>query len=85
MFPQVVRFEPTIYSTAIIEVGVYLGYEWNQICNEMHNEDMYAQDGEGSFTICKTDNYTSDIINEIVKAIFDHNPDINSITVIQAQ
>lgn len=51
----------------------------------MRDEDLYSQDGEGSFTICKTDNYTSDIINEIVKAIFDHNPNIDSMTVIQSQ
>lgn len=83
-FPQVISFEPTMYDYGLNEVGEYLGYDWDQICNEIDDAELYAQDGGGSFTISKSYSGPSAILNEIVKAIFNNNPNIASITVIQS-
>lgn len=85
-FPDVVKSIYSMDNSDINVVGEHLGYDWNEVCDEISKSGFYGQDGSGSFTIFrnKKDEYCSEssIINEIFVEIFKHNPTVNEIAVI---
>jgi len=52
-------------------IGEELGYDWNEICDLMHEEELYGQDGEGCFTLpdseCIVNPILKEIANELLK------------------
>lgn len=84
-FPNVVKSIYSMDNSDINVVGEYLGYDWNEICDEISSEGFYGQDGTGCFYISrssKNEYADSKILNEIFVEIFKHNPTVNEITVI---
>lgn len=66
-------------------VGEDLGYSWNLVCDEISTESFYAEDGDGAFTVRYQEDgqYTkSEILNEIVQAIFKHYPHVKSFQLV---
>lgn len=85
-FPNVVKSIYTMKNSDINVVGEYLGYEWNKVCDEISKAGFYAEDGEGAFEIRRNhkNQYSneSQIINKIFVEIFNQNPKVHNITII---
>ncbi len=80
-FPDVMV--PGVVKTAGLNiVGEYLGYDWNQVWEEVRNEEFYGEDGGGiSVTRDPSHKYTnSEVLNHIVKEIFENNPKLQRLT-----
>ena len=52
-FPKVLEQVWCMDNSGLNEVGVHLGYDWNQICDEVSTSEFYAQDGDGSFIVTR--------------------------------
>lgn len=84
-FPEVVCSIYSIHNSDINIVGEYLGYDWNQICEEIQEEGFYAEDGDGAFTISfspKNDYAKSKVLNDILIAIFEHYPHVKKLQIV---
>ena len=85
-FPDVVQKIYSMDNSDINMVGEHLGYDWNEVCDEVSKAGFYAEDGDGAFTISRNakSDYSSDskIINEIFVAIFENYPEVKTIQVI---
>jgi hypothetical protein len=66
-------------------VGEHLGYDWNQVCDEVSKAGFYAEDGDGAFTVNRSSkseySSKSKIINEIFVAIFANYPNVKTIQI----
>lgn len=70
---------------SLMDIGEILGYDGNQVCDEIGNAEFYAQDGDGAFNVCRSNknNYsTNKVINEIMIEIFKSYPTVNEISII---
>lgn len=84
-FPDVLKKIYSMDNSDINVVGEHLGYEWNQVCDEISKAEFYAEDCDGAFTVsrnAKSDYSSRTIINEIFKAIFAHYPDVKTIQIV---
>lgn len=69
-FPRVLTQVWQMDSADLCVVGVHLGYNWTQVCQEVNKAEFYAQDGEGSFTHDKGEPTGSEILDDIMNAIY---------------
>ncbi len=84
-FPKVLEAIWSMQNSDINVVGVHMGYDWNQVCDEISTSCFCAEDGDGAFTVYydKNKDYSSSvIINEIMHAIFSHHPGVKSLQII---
>lgn len=83
-FPKVLEQVWHMSNSGLNEVGEHLGYDWNQVCDEVREAEFYAQDGDGIFTVhrCSKGDYSSsEVINKIINAIFFNYPQAESISI----
>lgn len=84
-FPDVLQAIYSMDNADICRVGEHLGYDWNQVCDEIGKAGCYAEDGDGAFTIHRhrdNDYYDNKILNEIFVAIFDHYKDVKKFQIV---
>jgi hypothetical protein len=85
-FPAVVETKFVMNNSGFCVAGEYLGYEWNHVCDEISNSDLYAQDGDGSINIRRKKDpkkYTDNVVmRAIIVAIFEHYPDVKEIMIV---
>lgn len=74
----------TMQNSDINQVGTELGYDWNQICDEVSKDSLHGQDGSGFCEVARGDEkeFSSPILKAIFTEIFRRHPSMNSITVM---
>lgn len=84
--PVVQKFiiEPSycINNSDINVVGEMLGFAWNDVCDACQEEGIQGQDGSGSYNVSRGERFENDMITEIFEKIFEDNPNINCIRII---
>jgi hypothetical protein len=83
-FPQVLKSVWTMENSGINVVGEHLGYDWNQVCDEISKAGFYAEDGDGAFAVyrsSKNDYSSNQIINHIMTELFAAHPDVREIQI----
>ena len=80
-FPQVLTQVWKMDSSDLCVVGQHLGYDWNQVCEEIGTAEFYAQDGDGTLTHDKGDDTDSEVLNAIMNAIYEAYPNVKCITI----
>lgn len=64
-------------------VGEQMGYDWNEICDEISNNGLQGSDGDGAVTVYKNRQYNKgEILNSIINKLFEMNPDVQEIYII---
>ena len=85
-FPDVLECVYSMDNAGMNVVGEHLGYDWNQICDEVREAGFYAEDGDGAFSVYRDakNEYcsSSKILNEIFVAIFAHYPKVDKIQIV---
>lgn len=84
-FPNVVKQVYSLENSGLNVIGEYLGYEWNQISEEVSKVGFYAEDGDGAFTVHlqKNGKYSgSEILDEIIQAIFANYPEATVLQIV---
>ena len=67
----VVKQAKYIENTDIRYKGVFLGYDWNTICNWVRDNELYGVDVSGSTMIFRDEVYEPKEFQEIITAILD--------------
>lgn len=83
-FPQVLKSVWTMENSDINVVGVHLGYDWNNVCDEISKAGFYAEDGDGAISVYRDRNndYSSNaVINHIMTELFAAYPDVREIQI----
>lgn len=83
-FPQVLKQTWTMENSDINVVGVHLGYDWNQVCDEISKAGFYAEDGDGAFSVYRDseNDYSSNkVINHIMVELFAAYPNVREIQI----
>ena len=68
-------------SSDICVVGEHLGYKWNRICDQIRNVGFYAEDGDGTIVHQRGEKTGSEVLDEIMNAIYEANPGVDEITI----
>lgn len=85
-FPQVLRQVWMMSNSDLNVVGEHLGYDWNEVCDEIDSAGFYAEDGEGTFSVSRTnknDYSSSEMINNIMTAIFENYPQVERVGTVR--
>ena len=82
-FPDIINSVYTMNNSDINVVGMHLGYDWNDVCDEISKARYYAEDGDGAFNVYRGETYSeNEIINKIMTAIFDNYPNVDCIQIV---
>ena len=68
---SVVKQMKYIDNTDIHSKGVFLGYDWNTICNWISKNGVYGEDGDGYTFISREGTYEPQEFQNIITAILD--------------
>jgi len=68
---KVVKQAKYIDNSDIKFKGVFLGYDWNTICNWVRDNELYGEDNDGSTMIYRDEVYEPKEFQEIITAILD--------------
>lgn len=66
----------------INEEGEKLGYEWNQVCNEVQKEWLHGQDGDGYVRVTRKRKFESTVLTHIFDTLFASNPFMHEILIL---
>lgn len=84
-FPNILESKFVMQNSDLCVVGVYLGYEHNQVVEEIQNDDCRAYDGEGTIVREReadpSDYSENEVIRAIFEAIFNNYPHVDEITI----
>lgn len=72
----------SIKNSDINAVGELLGFDWNDVCDACQEEEIYGHDGSGSYEVSRGERFEDDMITAIFEKIFEDNPNVISITII---
>ncbi len=72
----------TMNGSDVNQVGVELGFDWNTICNEVCDEELYGQDGCGYISVSRGCSFNSKMLTAIFAEIFNRYPEMNSVMIM---
>ena len=71
-----------IQNSDLCVVGEMLGYDWNDVCDAIGEQEIHGMDGSGYTTIEKSMTTNNEMVNAIVKKLFEDNPNASDIKVL---
>lgn len=73
-----------IDSSALNLVGEALGYDWNDVCDEVQKHEFYADSGDQGIDVRRVDlvSIESEMIKNILTQIFESNPQLKSLLIL---
>lgn len=81
-----VKKKYSMFNSDFNVLGEEMGYEWNLICKEIKNYELYGMDGIGYLYLDRDelDFYieTYGIMGKIISKIFEMNPEANEIYIL---
>lgn len=72
----------TMDNSDINVVGEMLGFDWNDVCDACQQEEIYGQDGSGSYSVHRDETFSNEMITAIFAKIFADNPNADTIRII---
>lgn len=73
-----------IDSSALNLVGEALGYDWNDVCDEVQKHEFYGDSGDQGIDVRKIDlvSIESEMLKNILTKIFESNPQLKSLLIL---
>ena len=80
---KIVRAD-TMDSSGLNEVGEALGYDWNEVCDEIMAHGFHGECGDNGVSIRKVNvnSLKSEVLKKILNQIFESNPQLEQLEVL---